>query len=88
MKKKLIGFKRFTSKKGSPTCIALVATPFDERQNEKGNYGCDVETLFLPSELFNYLEEGDLGKEVTTDYDIVSGRAYLRNFTVLRDAKK
>lgn len=88
MKKKLIGFKRFTSKKDKPLCIAIVATPFNERQNDQGSYGCDAESLFLPAELYDYLTPEDLGKEVTTDYDIVSGRAYLRNFTVLRDAKK
>lgn len=88
MKKKLIGFKRFTSKKGNPTCIVVVATPFDERQNEKGSYGCDVETMFLPKELFDYLTPEDLGKEVTMSYDIVNRQAFLRDFTVQRDGKK
>lgn len=84
MKKTLIGFKRFTSKKGNPLCVAIIATAFDKQQNERGSYGCDAETVFLPSEQYDYLQSSDLGKEVSTQYDIVGGRAYLRELTVNR----
>lgn len=84
MKKKLIGFKRFTSKKGTPLCVAIIATAFDKQQNERGSYGCDAESVFLPSEQYDYLSADDLGKEVTTAYDIVGGRAYLRELIVAR----
>lgn len=86
--KKLIGFKRFTSRKGAPTCIAVLASQYTPQQNERGSYGCDVEQVFLPQEQFDYLTVEDLGKEVITDYDIIGSRAYLRNLVVNRDEKK
>lgn len=84
MKKKLIGFKRFTSRKGNPLCVAIIATAFDKQQNERGSFGCDAESVFLPSEQYDYLNADDLGKEVSTQYDMVGGRAYLRELTVAR----
>lgn len=84
MKKKLIGFKRFTSKKGNPLCVAIIATEFDKQQNERGSFGFDAEQVFVPSEQYDYLGKDDLGCEVTTQYDIVGGRAYLRELKVIR----
>lgn len=87
MEKKLIGFKRFKSKKGTPLCMAYVATPFSPQRVASGACGCEAEGVFLPDDQYDYLTADDLGKEVTTDYDIVGGRAYLRKFTVDRGKK-
>lgn len=83
MKKKLIGFKRFTSKKGNPLCVAIVATPFDKEQNARGSFGCDAQSLFMPSEQYDYLSSDDIGKEVSISYDIMGDRAFLRELTVV-----
>lgn len=87
MEKKLIGYKKFTNKKGRPMCIAYVVTPFSSRQLDAGACGCESEGVFLPDDQLDYLQPDDLGKEVSTDYDIVGGRAYLRRFTVDRGRK-
>lgn len=84
MAKTLVGFKRFNSKKGSPLCIAIIAAPFDSAANERGSFGSDMESVFVPAEQFSYLTPDDIGKPVTTQYDIVNGRAYLREISVTR----
>lgn len=84
MEKKLIGFKRFRSKKGNDVCVAHIATKFTPQQEANGAYGCAVESLFLPPDQYDYLRPDDLGKEVITDYDIVGRQAYLRTLTVVR----
>ena len=84
MSKTLVGFKRFKSKKGNPLCVAIITVPFDAKANERGSYGYDVESVFVPAEQYDYLTTDDLGKPVTTQYDIVGGRAYLREITVTR----
>lgn len=82
--KKLVGFKKFTSKKGNPLCVAIVMTPFDSKANERGSYGCDVESVFLPQEQIDYLIPTDIGKPVDLNYNIVGGRAFLTQITVKR----
>lgn len=84
--KTLVGFKRFKSKKGSPLCVALVARKFTAQENDRGSFGCDMDSVFVPSEQYDYLEVSDIGKPVDLQYDIVSGRAYLRSITVDRGA--
>ncbi len=84
MEKTLVGFKRFTSKKGNPLCVAIVQTPFTAKDNERGSYGADVEQVFLPSEQYEYLNPKDIGKPVTLSWNIVGGRAFLTEITVAR----
>lgn len=84
MEKTLVGFKKFTSKKGQPLCIAIISYPFTAKEVENGCVGLNVDQIFLPQEQYNYLLPGDIGKPVTTQYDIVGGRAYLRELTVDR----
>lgn len=87
MEKKLVGFKRFTSKKGNPLCVAVIESPFSEADNQRGSFGCDCETVFLPSEQYSYLTIKDIGKNVKLNWDIVNGRAYLRELVVLSEPK-
>lgn len=84
MEKTLVGYKRFTSKKGIPLCVAIVSTPFTERDNERGSFGCDSESVFLPTELYDYLTPKDIGKPITLSYNIVGGRAFLTDVQVKR----
>lgn len=83
-KQRLIGFRRFTSKKNTPVCIATVATECDQTDNERGRFGCMSEEIFMPSELYSYLQADDIGCEVTAEYSVVNGRAYLNDFIVHR----
>lgn len=82
--KTLVGFKRFKSKKGNPLCIAIISREFTAQENERGSFGCDLESVYVPSEQYDYLGIADIGKPVTTQYDIIGGHAYLRHIEVSR----
>lgn len=82
-KSTLVGFKRFKSKKGNDLCVASVSTPFSPADNARGCYGDDVQSVFLPDNLIDYLQPEDVGKKVQLSYNIANGRAYLIDFTVV-----
>ena len=85
MEKKLIGFKRLEDKKQKKYCIAYVGMPYkSDRVADGSAAGFEVDSLFMPDDQYDYLKSDDVGKEVTTDYDIVGRRAYLRKLTVNR----
>lgn len=86
--KTLVGYKRFTSKKGNPLCLAVILNPFDEKSNERGSFGCDCEQVFVPAEQYDYLTVNDIGLPVETRYDVINGRAYLREIIVARKEAK
>lgn len=82
--KKLLGYRRFTSKKNVPLCIATVGTKCDAKDNERGSFGLTAEDVFLPQELYGYLEITDIGKPVTLNYNVIGGRAFINDFMVDR----
>lgn len=82
----LLGFRRFTSKKNTPCCIATVATRCDANDNQHGSFGMSAEDIFLPQELYSYLDVADIGKPVTVNYNVISGRAFVNDFIVDRTA--
>ena len=81
-KSKLVGFKRFKSKKGNECCVANVVTSFTPAENSRGSYGSDVQSVFLPEDQVDMLTEKDIGKDVELNYNIVAGRAYLGSLVV------
>lgn len=80
---KLVGYRTFTSKKGNPCCIANIVSDFTSSDNDRGSYGSDVQSVFLPDSQVGNLSPKDIGKEVKLSYNIVNGRAFLNDFTVL-----
>lgn len=82
--KTLLGYRRFTSKSNKPCCVAVVATTCDGNDNNHGSFGQSAEDVFLPSELYDYLNPGDIGRPVTLNYNISNGRAYINDFYVER----
>ena len=82
--KTLLGYRRFTSKKGTPCCVALVATKYDASDNQRGNFGSNADEIFLPQEMYSYLMPDDIGKLVVANYNVVNGRAYINDFYVER----
>ncbi len=82
MEARLVGFKRFESKKGETYCVANVVYPYTEAEKARGNYGENVEAVFLPSHVVNLLTEKDIGKKVDLSYTISQGKAYLDDFVV------
>ncbi len=84
MKSTLVGFRRFTSKKGTPCCVANIVTEFSPADVSRGSCGSDCQSVFLPDNLLDYLTEKDIGKSVELFYSINAGRAYLQNLVVQR----
>lgn len=83
----LLGYKRFTSKKGQDYCVALISRPLTEREQQRGSVGLAVEEIFLPDEQKNYLTPDHLNKPVDIDYDIVGGRPVVVSFSVQKGGK-
>ena len=78
---KLVGFKRFKSKKGDDFCVANVVS--DYSVNAVGCFGQKVEEIFLPDDLYDYLQPEHIGKEIRLDYEINGNRAYLKGVKVI-----
>lgn len=79
---KLVGYKRFTSKKGTECCVASIVKDMSAREKENGAVGQSVDEIFLPPEQINLLKPTDIGKELLLDYELSAGRAYLVNVSV------
>lgn len=80
---KLVGYKRFTSKKGERYCVAQVVSDFSQRDIDNGCCGSRVEEIFLPAERVDELNPSHIGKEIKFDYELSGNRAYLVDFHVV-----
>ena len=60
---KLVGYKRFTSKKGERYCVAQVVGDFSQRDIDNGCCGSKVEEVFLPAERVDELNPSHIGKD-------------------------
>ena len=77
----LIGIKRFGSKAGKNCVIALVKRSFTLREQDYGSVGQVVDEIFMPTSFT--LKDEHIGHALKLDYDISSGKAYLKNVVVL-----
>ncbi|MCM1185003.1 MAG: hypothetical protein NC251_13455 [Lachnoclostridium sp.] len=84
MQGKLVGFKRFKSKKGNDLCLANIETPFSPSDIARGCVGSDVQGVFVPDDQYDLLTEKDIGKTVELVYSINNGRAYLEELRMLK----
>lgn len=79
---KLIGYKRFTSKKSVETCIAQVIREVTEREKQAGAVGQVCDEIFLPPDQVDMLKPSDLGHELLFTYEMSGGRPYLTDVKV------
>lgn len=79
---KLVGYKRFTSKKGERYCVAQVVSQFSQRDLDNGCCGSKVEEVFLPAEKVDFLNPSHIGKDIEFQYELSGNRAFLIDFTV------
>ncbi len=77
MKAKLVGFKRFKSKKGNECCVLSIEKPYTPAEQARGCHGSSVDNIFAPEDKIDAFTEKDLGKEVDLLYSIEYGRAVL-----------
>lgn len=81
---KLVGFRRFVSKKGDNYCVANVVSDYTERDKANGAVGSRTEELFIPSAQYDYLQASDIGSEIVLNYNFSGNRAYLDSVEVKR----
>ena len=81
-KGRLIGYRKFTSKKNVEYCVASVEMACSQRDVANGYVGSKVDEVFLPE--VDLLTPNDIGKEVEIVYSISGGRAYVDDFRVLK----
>lgn len=74
---KLVGYKKFVSKKGKEFCVANVVSPYTDRDIERDCVGSKVEEIFMPDNMCNFFSPSDIGRELDLSYEINGGRAYL-----------
>lgn len=80
---KLIGLKKFKSKKGQDCYVAVIEVPFTDREMEYGSRGCKAEEQFIDERIYNMLSPADFGKQIVRDFQITGGRAYLTDLQVV-----
>lgn len=81
---KLLGFSNGTSKAGKPFTVMQVVKDYSDREKENGAVGCKVSQEFLPQSQVGLLQPKDIGRELSLDYDISGGRAYLVSVSFIK----
>lgn len=80
---KLVGYKRFTSKKNNKDyCVANIVDAYSKRETDGGCVGHKVQELFLPEDQYELLTPADIGKNLHLDYEFSGQRAYLVHVAV------
>lgn len=81
---KLLGFMDGTSKTGKAYTVAYLVTDLSVNDVSRGAVGQKVEQVFLPVSQVGTLTAKDISCEVSLDYSVSGGRAYLNSFNVVR----
>ena len=84
---RLLGYKKFTSKAGKKTCVAVVALPPTQFEIDKyGFVGENVrDNVFMPDSQIDLLTPSDIGKELEFSYEVDTyGKSHLSKITVKR----
>lgn len=77
MKKKIVGYKRFTSKKGTALCVVNCLSDFTDREYANNCFGQKIEEIFMPADEYDLLKPEHIGKMANFEYEINNGSAYL-----------
>lgn len=81
--KKIVGFSKFTSKKGTKCCFVHCTEPLTDRELNNGSCGQKTDVVQLYDEaLSDKVTPECLGKKLDVLYDVVAGRAYVRDITI------
>lgn len=81
MSGKLIGFRKFKSKKGTDVCKAYVEVKATAREVENGSSSVTVDEVFLFGDDSRVLQEEHVGKSVDYTYN---RRGFLEDFRVTK----
>lgn len=80
----IVGYKKFTSKKGTDCNVLILLTDFSPAENARGNYGKAATEVFLNDDIAEKITPEHIGKQCELTYSIGSGgRAYLEDVTIV-----
>lgn len=65
----VLGYSRFTSKKGQECLICKVLVKVSDYKANFGHVGYEVEEIFIPNSLFGKFDESVIGKHIVLEYD-------------------
>ncbi len=82
MEKEILGYRKFTSSKGFKCCIALIKSPFSERDEKNGAVGFKCSEQFIPEEFHSQFQPSCVGKAIEMEYYIDGDRAYIKDIVV------
>lgn len=69
--RRLLGYRKFTSKAGKETCVAVVALPPTPWEKNNGFVGENVKSdIFIPDDCISLITPDAIGKELVCDYVI------------------
>lgn len=74
---KLIGYKKFKSKAGSPICFAFVQEPAGDFDIKYGYVGDKVSENFIPESLHKDFTPDKIGMDIDFGFHVSAGRAYI-----------
>lgn len=80
--KKVLGFNKFTSKKGTACCFLGVVGDFTPSEKDRGSVGQKVEVISIYGDLGNKITPDIVGKMVDFIYSINGQQAYLQDVIV------
>ena len=81
--KKIVGYSKFVSKKGTDTCIVHVVEPFSDGQLSRGCVGSEADTIAIyDKEIFDKVTESCIGKTLDVSYNVSNGRAFVRDISI------
>lgn len=80
--KKILGFRKFTSKEGKNCCIVTVLAPYTDREVTHGARGTKAEEVWIPEDYQSAIQDNAVGKMLVVGYSIVGGRAYINSVAV------
>jgi hypothetical protein len=66
----IIGYSKFTSKKGTDCLICKIAVTPSESDLKFGHVGMKVEEVFVPAECFGLFSPAVIGKTLKRQYEV------------------
>ena len=83
MEREIIGYSKFTSKKGNQCCILRFVRDVTDNEKNFGSYGMKAEEIFVPENQINLVNESILGKKLVLNYTCNEfGAARLENISI------
>lgn len=83
MEKKILGFKKFNSKKGKALCLVQLISPFTDKQIENGACGNQCEDVWIPEKFQDMFTPQCIGKIAILGYSVIGGSAYVESVKII-----